>query len=100
MDLSVRNGWLRGHINSVVKKRDGRCRQVLVNISGGMLRRPVTKVAILDIEAAGRLVDEGNADQSEVLDLHYESGDVGGDPTPLSSRSEQLCAFHLHRRIR
>ncbi|XP_062541834.1 uncharacterized protein LOC134209824 [Armigeres subalbatus] len=46
VDASVRNGWLRGRIISVIKGRDGRIRQVLVKTSGGVLRRPVTKVAV------------------------------------------------------
>ncbi|XP_055633607.1 uncharacterized protein LOC129773954 [Toxorhynchites rutilus septentrionalis] len=56
VDESVRNGWLRGRVLSVVKGRDGRARQVLVKTTGGILRRSVTKVAVLDIQPA---VDSG-----------------------------------------
>ncbi|XP_062708422.1 uncharacterized protein LOC134288244 [Aedes albopictus] len=99
VDPSVRNGWLRGRILSAIAGRDGRCRQVLVKTSGGVLRRPVTKVAILDVKAAD---DEasGNAVPPDVMDLHYGSGDVGGNPTPLSPNSAQpfgLSPIHTNR---
>ncbi|XP_029717444.2 uncharacterized protein LOC115260593 [Aedes albopictus] len=91
VDPSVRNGWLRGRIISAIQGRDGRCRQVLVKTSGGVLRRPVTKVAILDVKVADDGEVECNAVPPEALDVHYGSGDVGGNPTPLPTDSAQHC---------
>ncbi|XP_062541971.1 uncharacterized protein LOC134209969 [Armigeres subalbatus] len=92
VDASVRNGWLRGRIISVIKGRDGRIRQVLVKTSGGVLRRPVTKVAVLDIVVVDNDLVESNAVPPKALDVHYGSGDVGGAPTSLLLDSAQPCA--------
>ncbi|XP_062534834.1 uncharacterized protein LOC134204010 [Armigeres subalbatus] len=77
VDASVRNGWLRGRIVSVVKGRDGRSRQVLVHTSAGVLRRPMTKVAILDIMKPNDYGVGGNAAPSKSLEMHYGSGMLG-----------------------
>ncbi|KXJ75076.1 hypothetical protein RP20_CCG012386 [Aedes albopictus] len=100
VDPSIRNGWLRGRILSTIKGRDGRCRQVLVQTSGGVLRRPVTKVAILRVKAADNEEAEGNAGPPEGMDVHYGSGDVGGNPTPLVSDSAQPRASVRQRSVK
>lgn len=52
------------------------------------MRRPLTKVAVLDIADDPA---EGNAAPPEALDVHYGSGDVGGETT-LILESAQPCA--------
>ncbi|XP_052562964.1 uncharacterized protein LOC128092673 [Culex pipiens pallens] len=47
---TVRNGWIRGRVAEVVVGRDGRVRQAVVQTSTGMLRRPIAKLARLDVE--------------------------------------------------
>ncbi|XP_062714710.1 uncharacterized protein LOC134291225 [Aedes albopictus] len=49
-----RNGWIRGRILEAVKGRDGRIRQVSVQTSNGVLRRPVSKLAVLDVAGSSK----------------------------------------------
>lgn len=44
-----RNGWTRGRILEVIPAADGVVRQALVQTASGVLRRPVSKLAILEI---------------------------------------------------
>ncbi|XP_055615090.1 uncharacterized protein LOC129761395 [Toxorhynchites rutilus septentrionalis] len=64
VEKNVRNGWIRGRIISVVTGRDGRVRQAVVQTNDGVFRRPVCKIAVLDVLSKGK---------TEQL---YESGSV------------------------
>ncbi|XP_055585016.1 uncharacterized protein LOC129737877 [Uranotaenia lowii] len=49
IDENRRNGWIRGRILDVAKGSDGRVRRATVQTSSGILKRPVAKIAVLDI---------------------------------------------------
>ncbi|XP_062713357.1 uncharacterized protein LOC134290274 [Aedes albopictus] len=61
-----RNGWTRGRVVQVTMGRDGRVRDAEVQTALGLVRRPVTKLAQLDVA-------EGKAGP-EIPDQPYGSG--------------------------
>ncbi|XP_058840837.1 uncharacterized protein LOC131696307 [Topomyia yanbarensis] len=60
VDDTRRNGWLRGRVKEVVTAEDGRVRQAVVQTARGLLRRPVSKLAVLEVEPDGKT---GTGDQ-------------------------------------
>ncbi|XP_065088575.1 uncharacterized protein LOC135710053 [Ochlerotatus camptorhynchus] len=46
---SERNNWMRGRVVQTFVGADGRVRQAKVQTSGGILRRPAAKLALLDV---------------------------------------------------
>lgn len=59
----VRNGWVRGRVENVIYDKEGRVRQALVKTSSGVLRRPVSRLAVLD-------VDRDSSAVSETVEMH------------------------------
>ncbi|XP_062538071.1 uncharacterized protein LOC134206385 [Armigeres subalbatus] len=51
VDDTHRNGWMRGKVKEVVTAKDGRVRQAVVQTARGILRRPVAKLAVLEVES-------------------------------------------------
>ena len=51
VENSVRNGWIRGKVLEVCKGMDGRARRAVVQTSKGILRRPMAKLAKLDLDS-------------------------------------------------
>ncbi|XP_062557078.1 uncharacterized protein LOC134221929 [Armigeres subalbatus] len=50
VDEGRRNGWIGGQVLTVIPGRDGRIRQAMIRTSKGVFKRPVTKLAVLQIE--------------------------------------------------
>lgn len=67
----IRNSWVRGKVLRTYPGKDGRVRAADVQTSGGVLQRPASKLAVLDI--AGNGITEGSLQQ-------YGSGNVGDSP--------------------
>ncbi|XP_062713617.1 uncharacterized protein LOC134290481 [Aedes albopictus] len=78
---TTRNRWPRGKVVKDIPGKDGRIRQVDVQTSSGVLRRPVAKLAILDV------LPTGNPAGSE---QHYGEGNVAGDVTGVSGTEKIL----------
>lgn len=49
VDGTKRSGWIRGRVVTVHEAADGHVRQAIVKTCSGELRRPVTKLAVLDV---------------------------------------------------
>lgn len=49
VEEGTRNGWIRGRIVRTLPGKDGRVRQADVQTSNGILRRPVAKIAVLEV---------------------------------------------------
>ncbi|XP_055590700.1 uncharacterized protein LOC129742784 [Uranotaenia lowii] len=46
---SRRNGWTRGRVLQLITNPDGRCRQALVQTRDGVFRRPLSRLAVLEV---------------------------------------------------
>ncbi|XP_055614976.1 uncharacterized protein LOC129761285 [Toxorhynchites rutilus septentrionalis] len=53
VDENIRNRWLRGKVIHTIPGKDGITRCAEVMTSAGILKRPVTKLALLDVEKSG-----------------------------------------------
>ncbi|XP_058839405.1 uncharacterized protein LOC131694906 [Topomyia yanbarensis] len=78
IDVSKRNGWVRGRVKDILPGKDGRVRQAIVQTTGGLFRRSVSNLAVLDVSR------DGNAE----LGTHrYGEGDV-------TTGAPQLATLH------
>lgn len=50
VDQNMRNSWERGRVIDTVKGADGQTRRATVQTTKGVITRPVTKLALLDVE--------------------------------------------------
>ncbi|XP_053687000.1 uncharacterized protein LOC128736541 [Sabethes cyaneus] len=48
-DEGKRNTWIRGRVIETISAADGRVRQAVIKTEGGVLRRPVSRLAVLDV---------------------------------------------------
>ncbi|XP_062716205.1 uncharacterized protein LOC134291874 [Aedes albopictus] len=53
VDETVRNRWIRGRVIRTIPGKDGVTRQAEVKTIGGILKRPATKLAVLDVGIPG-----------------------------------------------
>ncbi|XP_062713284.1 uncharacterized protein LOC134290229 [Aedes albopictus] len=77
-DEAVRKSWIRGIVTDVYPGADGRIRQAMVETSKGKFRRPVTRLAVLEVQ-------EGKSGAAEEPHQSYGRGCVGTAPYHLST---------------
>ncbi|XP_053691312.1 uncharacterized protein LOC128739837 [Sabethes cyaneus] len=74
VDGAVRNQWTRGRVVKVIHGKDGRVRQAWVKTTNGVIRRPVVKLALLDVLEVGKPeVEQLNGLQAGECDVEYPS---------------------------
>ncbi|XP_062713212.1 uncharacterized protein LOC134290169 [Aedes albopictus] len=89
VEEKIRNGWIRGRVAELIIGRDGRVRAAVVQTAGGMVHRPVSKLARLDVAASKA--------GPELPDQPYGSGSCYGSShrslitTPTSERPSEDC---------
>ncbi|XP_055618886.1 uncharacterized protein LOC129763661 [Toxorhynchites rutilus septentrionalis] len=49
-DDSIRKNWIRGIVEQTIEGPDGRIRQAIVKTAKGQFRRPVAKLAVLEVQ--------------------------------------------------
>ncbi|XP_065079347.1 uncharacterized protein LOC135702242 [Ochlerotatus camptorhynchus] len=86
VDDARRNGWIRGRIKDVVASEDGRVRQAIVQTARGMLRRPVSKLAVLEVESGGKTGTGGQC---------YGGEDVAASTAPRCNRNRTTSPLQL-----
>ncbi|KXJ74177.1 hypothetical protein RP20_CCG014233 [Aedes albopictus] len=60
-----RSGWTRGRVKSVIHGQDGKIRQAILRTANGYLRRPVTKIALLDVGRISAVLPDGKMHPAE-----------------------------------
>ncbi|XP_062704452.1 uncharacterized protein LOC134286795 [Aedes albopictus] len=65
VDENVRNRWIRGRVSRTIPGKDGVSRRAEVQTSGGILKRPATKLAVLDVVRSGDAKPEAEATRGE-----------------------------------
>ncbi|XP_062699013.1 uncharacterized protein LOC134284280 [Aedes albopictus] len=78
VDDTRRNGWTRGRVKEVLTAEDGRVRQAVVQTARGLLRRPVAKLAVLEVESGGKTGTGGQC---------YGGEDVAASTVPQCDRT-------------
>ncbi|XP_055604694.1 uncharacterized protein LOC129752929 [Uranotaenia lowii] len=58
-----RNNWVRGMVDEVIQGKDGHVRQALVRTSSKVIRRPVTKLAVIEVGSSGKSDREASSGQ-------------------------------------
>ncbi|XP_055604683.1 uncharacterized protein LOC129752918 [Uranotaenia lowii] len=92
-DENVRSSWIRGRVVRTLVAKDGRIRQAFVKTSDGILRRPVTKLAIIDV-----LLHSKPGQPETHPDQFYEAGNVAvgdGAVTPQCTESDGTCCQRM-----
>ncbi|XP_062714155.1 uncharacterized protein LOC115260572 [Aedes albopictus] len=87
VDENIRNRWLRGRVIVTVPGKDGVARRAEVQTSAGILKRPCTKLAVLDVEGSGDAQPEAKATH-------------GGGCSPHSPLSVTHAPQYIQRAIR
>ncbi|XP_062558210.1 uncharacterized protein LOC134223091 [Armigeres subalbatus] len=71
-----RNEWTRGRIVEAIKGADGRIRQAIVQTARGLVRRPVARLAILEVDEGGNTGPGGQNYGGENVDIGNTSSNA------------------------
>ncbi|KXJ80506.1 hypothetical protein RP20_CCG024628 [Aedes albopictus] len=69
-----RNEWTRGRVVETIQGADGRVRQAIVQTARGLVRRPVARLAVLEVGEVGKTGPGGQCYGGEDVDTGNTSG--------------------------
>lgn len=87
-----RYGWVRGRVKQTIPGVDGRVRQAVVQTSGGVLRRPVAKLALLDVDSDRAVLTTARMHPGE--DVSATKTNSGPVHRPLHEHREAESTFY------
>ncbi|XP_065076551.1 uncharacterized protein LOC135700089 [Ochlerotatus camptorhynchus] len=64
-DEGKRNGWVRGIVIESIRAPDGHVRQAMIKTTRGVLRRPVLKLAVLDVRNSSAVMESSGPHPEE-----------------------------------
>ncbi|XP_065076354.1 uncharacterized protein LOC135699956 [Ochlerotatus camptorhynchus] len=64
-DEGQRNGWTRGIVIESIIAPDGHVRQAMIKTAGGVLRRPVSKLVVLDVSSSSAVIEASGPHSGE-----------------------------------
>ncbi|XP_065081599.1 uncharacterized protein LOC135704101 [Ochlerotatus camptorhynchus] len=64
-DEGKRNGWVRGIVIESIRAPDSHVRQAMINTTRGVLRRPVLKLAVLDVRNSSAVMESSGPHPEE-----------------------------------
>ncbi|XP_062547153.1 uncharacterized protein LOC134212888 [Armigeres subalbatus] len=94
VDENKRNGWQRARVIEISKGKDGQVRSAVVKTAGGILKRPVVKLAVLDVrddqnQGTPDLHGRGDVENHHSSNTANGSADSGRSPAPVIAKERQ-----------
>ncbi|XP_065093209.1 uncharacterized protein LOC135713919 [Ochlerotatus camptorhynchus] len=97
-DDGRRSEWTRGRVEQAIRGPDGRVRQAIVRTKGGSVRRPVTKIALLDVGETRAVLADGKMHPAEdvaaSLPIYHRGGESGNPVAEGDASNRNVTRCH------
>ncbi|XP_055645439.1 uncharacterized protein LOC129781961 [Toxorhynchites rutilus septentrionalis] len=101
-DEGKRSEWIRGRVERAIRGSDGRVRQAIMRTAGGLVHRPVTKIALLDVKKDRAVLADGKMHPAEgvaaSLPIYYIHDGSGHPVSESDASTETLPAVRENDR--